>query len=546
MKMRQIIYYNGTILTMEEELYAQAVLVEDGKILAVGSEEAVRAAAGKNAELVDLMGHTLLPGFIDPHSHFTACASQTLQVDLEGAVSFREIQQRIKTFIEREKIPEGEWVRASGYDNNLLQEKAHPDRRVLDEAAPRNPLVASHQSGHMGSFNTLALEFLEIDADTPVPQGGVMAIEDGKPTGYMEEAAFVGSQRKVPMPSIDKFLEAYKKAQDEYASYGITTVQEGMMPSQLGDLYQLLIHSEILKLDLVAYVDINDSEALMERFRDHIGVYKDRIRIGGYKMFLDGSPQARTAWMREPYLPGDQAEQAEGEYRGYPTLTDRQVYDCMKKAEEEQLQLLAHCNGDGACEQYLNIYRQVMKDMPERKPGDIRPVMVHAQFLGRDQLDQVKSLGILPSFFLAHVYHWGDVHLKNTGEERASHISPAGSALKKGIRFTLHQDAPVIRPDMIETIWCAVNRITREGRVLGASERISVLDALKAVTINGAYQYSEEDRKGSIRPGKLADFVILDRNPLETEAMELKDLQVLGTVKEGEWVFRAAGSFNRR
>lgn len=546
MKMRQIIYYNGTVLTMEEKLYAQAVLVEDGRILAVGNEAEVKAAAGKGAEPVDLKGHILLPAFIDPHSHFTACASQTLQVDLEGADSFREIQQRIRTFIEREKIPAGEWVRAGGYDNNLLQEKSHPDRQVLDEAAPGHPVVAHHQSGHMGTFNTLALEFLGIDADTPVPQGGVIAIKDGKPTGYMEEAAFVELQKKVPMPSMEKFLEAYKKAQDEYASYGITTVQEGMMTRQLGDLYQLLLNSGILKLDLVAYVDINDSEALMERFRGHIGTYKNRIRIGGYKMFLDGSPQARTAWLRTPYLPGDQAEHSSGDYRGYPMLTDRQVYDCMKKAEEEQLQLLAHCNGDGACEQYLNAYRQVMKDMPDRKPGDIRPVMVHAQFLGRDQLDQVKSLGILPSFFLAHVYHWGDVHLKNTGEERASHISPAGSALKKGIRFTLHQDAPVIRPNMIETIWCAVNRITRGGRVLGASERISVLDALKAVTINGAYQYFEEDRKGSIIPGKLADFVILDRNPLETEAGELKNVQVLGTVKEGEWVFRAPGSFNSR
>ncbi len=536
--MRQVIYHNGTILTMEEKLYAQAVLVENGRILAVGDEEEVKAAAGAEAESVDLMGHTLLPAFIDPHSHFTACANQTMQVNLEGADSFLEIQQRIRAFIEQEKIPDGDWVNASGYDNNLLRERAHPDRSVLDEAAPGHPVVVQHQSGHMGTFNTMALKRLGVNADTPVPQGGVIAKKEGQPTGYMEEAAFVEYLKKVTLPSMEKFLEAYKKAQNEYASYGITTVQEGMMTPQLGDLYQLLIHSGILKLDVVAYVDINDSEALMERYRDHIGAYKDRIRIGGYKMFLDGSPQARTAWLREPYLAGERAEDADGEYRGYPTLTGRQVYDCMKKAEEERLQLLAHCNGDGACEQYLEAYRQVMEDMPDRQPGDIRPVMVHAQFLGRDQLKQVKRLGILPSFFLAHVYYWGDVHLKNTGEERASHISPAGSALKEGIRFTLHQDAPVIRPNMMETIWCAVNRITREGRVLGPSERITVLDALKAVTINGAYQYFEEDRKGSIVPGKLADFVILERNPLEVEPVELRNVRVLGTVKEGEWVYQ--------
>lgn len=534
--MSQILYWGGTIITMEEPLTVQAVLVENGRILAAGSLETVRAAADEMAVQVDLKGHTMLPAFIDPHSHFTACANATMQVDLDGADSFQEIVRRIQEFIKKEHVPAGQWVRAGGYDHNMLREKAHPDRRVLDLAAPEHPMVIQHQSGHMGAFNTPALEKMGITVDTETPQGGVIGKADGRLTGYMEEAAFVRFQQLVPMPAMEDFLKAYEKAQRLYASHGITTVQDGMVPGQMADLYRLLIQSGILELDLVAYADIREGRKLLEQFADHVNEYRGRVKFGGYKMFLDGSPQGRTAWLRRPYLPEE--GKADEAYCGYPTLTDQQVREYLKLAEEEKLQILTHCNGDGACEQLIDVYRAVMAELPDRNAGDIRPVMIHAQLLGPDQLEQVKQLGILPSFFLAHVYHWGDVHLKNLGAERAEHISPAGSALKEGLRFTLHQDSPVIRPDMMETIWCAVNRRTREGRLLGEEERISVLEALKAVTVNGAYQYFEEQDKGSITCGKLADFVILEKDPLTADPMELKDIRVLATIKEGRTVYR--------
>ena len=515
----------------------QAVLVENGRILAAGSLEAVRAAAEPDAEQVDLKGCAMLPGFIDPHSHFTACANATMQVDLDGAGSFEEIESRIRAFIEREHVPAGQWVRAGGYDHNLLKEKTHPDKRVLDAAAPEHPVVLQHQSGHMGVFNTMALEQLGITAATEAPQGGMIGKDGGQLTGYMEETAFVQYQQKVPMPAMEDFLAAYEKAQQLYASYGITTVQDGMVPGQMGGLYRMLIHSGLLKLDLVAYADIRDGRKLLEQFADHVNVYNGHVKFGGYKMFLDGSPQGRTAWLRRPYLP--EGENGDVDYCGYPTLADEQVREYLRLAEEQKLQILTHCNGDGACRQLIESYRAVMADMPDRKPGDIRPVMIHAQLLGLDQLAQVKELGIIPSFFLAHVYHWGDIHLKNLGAERAEHISPAGSALKEGIRFTLHQDSPVIKPDMMETVWCAVNRVTRDGKVLGDGERISVLEALKAVTVNGAWQYFEEMEKGSIKCGKIADFVILDRDPLGVEEMELRDVRVVRTIKDGEVIWRA-------
>lgn len=316
------------------------------------------------------------------------------------------------------------------------------------------------------------------------------------------------------------------------------------MAGQLIPLYQMLLKSGLLKLDLISYMDIRDSDAIRETFSDHIKDYKGHIKLGGYKMFLDGSPQGRTAWMRTPYLP--EGLGAKEDYCGYNTLEDSQVKADILKAELEDMQLLAHCNGDMAAEQYMDqmeaAYRE-LDDGKRRKPGfyrgDIRPVMIHAQLLGPDQLARVKKLGIIPSFFLAHVYHWGDIHVRNFGQERAGRISPAASALKEGVRFTLHQDSPVIMPDMLETLWCAVNRRTREGMVLGPEERIPVWDALKAVTVNGAYQYFEENEKGTVTPGKKADFVILEQNPLETEADEIRNIRVLATIKEDRLLWKA-------
>ena len=331
------------------------------------------------------------------------------------------------------------------------------------------------------------------------------------------------------------------------------------MASQLVPLYQMLLKSGLLKLDLISFMDIRDSDAARTAFESHIKNYKGHMKIGGYKMFLDGSPQGRTAWMRTPYLPETpdaeekaqadafpRARAAKEDYCGYNTLEDSQVKENILKAELEDMQLLAHCNGDRAAEQYMDMLETVYRELGSgnsRKPGfyrgDIRPVMIHAQLLGLDQLERVKKLGIIPSFFLAHVYHWGDIHVRNFGQERAGRISPSASALKEGICFTLHQDSPVIMPDMLETLWCAVNRRSREGKVLGPEERIPMWDALKAVTVNGAYQYFEENEKGTVTPGKKADFVVLEQNPLETGADEIRNIRVLATIKEDRLLWKA-------
>ena len=237
--------------------------------------------------------------------------------------------------------------------------------------------------------------------------------------------------------------------------------------------------------------------------------------------------------MRTPYINDKTVEE---KYYGYGTMKDSRVEEAIKKAYNANLQILAHCNGDMAAEQYINCIDNLEK--AGNKIEKIRPVLIHGQLLDIDQLDEVKRLGIIPSFFVAHVYYWGDVHIKNFGLERAEKISPAGSSSKRNILYTFHQDSPVIEPNMFETIWCAVNRKTKEGKTLGENEKISVIEAIKALTINAAYEYFEEKDKGSIKEGKLANLIVINKNPLKVNKDEIRDIKVLETIKNGKTIYK--------
>ena len=530
MKPKEKLYFNGEILTLEDDgLYVEAVLLKGDKIEKLGKKEELLQAADENVELIDLQGKTLMPSFIDAHSHFSGYAISFTQADLKDVVNFAGIAEAIKNFIEKNNIASGKWVQADGYDHNFLDEKTHPTRELLDSAAPNNPVIAKHKSGHMGVLNTMGLKELGITVDTPNPEGGTIEKKNGELTGYLEETAFINYVQSLPMVSKEEFMESLIKAQNAYASYGITTVQEGFVGVQLAHLFQYLTQLNHLKIDVIGFLDIFQADELKRMFANSIKKYDNHVKIGGYKIFLDGSPQGRTAWMRTPYV-GDQSD-----YYGYGTQKDSELEVALELALNDNMQILAHCNGDAACEQYINQY-EIAKEKTSSE-NDIRPVIIHAQLLDRDELDRVEALNMIPSFFLAHIYHWGDIHIQNFGQERASRISLANSTGEKGILYTLHQDAPVIEPNMLETIWCAVNRITKEGTVLGEDEKISPLDAIKAVTKNVAYQYFEEELKGTIKEGKFADLVILDQNILKVQPMEIKDIRVLETIKEGETIF---------
>ncbi len=525
--MEKKLYFGGAILTMENEEPAGALLTENGRIQAVGEEEEVRRLAS-GAEEISLEGRTMMPSFIDAHSHFSACANALLQGTAEGAGNFEEITDVVRSYIRERKIPAGEWVVVRDLDPEVLAEKQVPDRRVLDAASSDHPIILQHKSGHVGVLNSLALKMAGIGRDTPDPEGGRIWRENGEPTGYLEENAFIPVLHRLPPPTGGELMAAYERAQEMYASYGITTIQEGFMSAEMIPVYRGLCEGQRLWLDVVGYPGADGGEALYQALPEAAEGYWNRFRLGGFKMFLDGSPQSRTAWMRTPYR--------DSEDRGYPVLTDEQVYQNVSMAVSSGRQILAHCNGDRAAEQYLGALSRLKQE--GKDPAAVRPVMIHAQLLGLDQIPELVRLGVIPSFFVAHVYHWGDAHIRNFGLERASKISPAASAGRAGLPYTFHQDAPVIRPDMLETVWCAVNRCTREGTVLGEDERVTVKEALLAVTARAAYQYSEEKEKGTLAPGKRADLVILDKNPLETEPERIREIRILETIKDGKTIYK--------
>ena len=521
-------YRDGKIITMGNSKPQETMLCEDGKITMVGSFDDISPFA-KGAAVISLDGATVLPGFIDPHSHFSQVASGMTQVSLDGAVNCDDIRRRIQRFIREHGIKPGEWVLAKDYDHNTLPNAQHPSLAEIDSFSPGHPLMIQHKSGHMGLFNSAALTQLGITETTSSPDGGRIGKTDGRLNGYVEENAFFFYTKKVPMAGPEQLLQSYREAQQKYAGYGITTIQEGYFVKEMIPLYQMLLSQNLLRLDLVAFPDVETFSNIRSVYPDAIHTYQDHFKLGGLKIFLDGSPQGRTAWMRTPYLGGDPND------CGYGTMRDEDVIKALELSGKNNAQLLAHCNGDAAAAQLLRCLETVEKEYPQLRA--LRTVIIHAQLMGIDQLPKAATLGAIASFFVAHVYYWGDIHIKNFGMERASMISPAASALQVGLPFTFHQDAPVIEPNMLETIWCAVNRKTKSGVLLGADERISTFDALKAVTVNVAYQYFEEHQKGTLEPGKREDLVILDKNPLECTPETLRDIQVLKTIKDGVEVY---------
>lgn len=538
----KILYIGGDIVPMTgEDDRVEALLVDDGMIAFAGSEARARKM-DEDAHIVDLKGKTLLPGFIDPHSHVLTATTYVLTADLSSARDFADIQRILRDFIVERGLGPGDVVQANSYDHNLLAEQRHPDRHVLDEVSTDIPIIITHMSGHVGSASTLTYELAQIDASTPDPTGGKwLREEDGTPLGPWEEPAalapinthVVQPRTTIDFPSLADDLQTY------YTRYGITTCQDGATLTSLADDAVTCAERGLWKIDVVSYpVTLFDSDRndTLSRYSNYLSKqYRGHFRFGGIKIILDGSPQGRTAWMSEPYEVV--SEDDDPSYCGYPQWEDDALVADLKDAIDRGYQVLAHCNGDAAAEQYLNCYEKALEQSTRADKLDLRPVMIHCQTARSDQLERMVDLGMIPSIFAGHIYYWGDVHLKNFGQQRGMRVSPVGEAHKLGLPFNLHTDTPIIPCDMLFTVWCAVNRVTRDGIQLADDQKISVFDALRGITINAAYQYFEEDRKGTLEEGKLADLVILDRNPLTIDPMQIRDIRVLATIKEGETVW---------
>ncbi len=542
--MADLIYFGGDIVTVNDaQPEVEALAVKNGKILALGSKTDVMRLQSPDTEVVDLGGKTLIPGFMDGHGHVFNTGIQALAANLlappDGEVTdIASLQQTLKDWYAKAENQQHGVVLGFGYDDSQLKEKRHPTRQELDAVAKDMPVLIIHQSGHLATFNTKALELAGFSPDSKDPEGGKIRREaDGKtPNGVLEEIAFFGAL----MPMFAKLKPEeneviFKAGMDLYASYGYTTAQEGRASTSAVETMYKVAKDGKLKLDVAVYPDIQVAQSVIKPpyLSD---VYMNGFRVAGAKLNLDGSPQGKTAWLTEPYLVPPEGQQPG--YKGYASMSDEDAAKYVELAQANGWQLLTHVNGDAAIDQLI---KAVAASEKKHGKADRGFVAIHAQTARKDQVESFNRLGIFPSFFPMHTFYWGDWHSDSVlGKERASHISPTGWARQLGMIFTSHHDAPVALPDSMRVYYATVNRISRTGREIGPDQRVTPLEGPKAQTLWAATQYREEKSKGSLEVGKNADMVVLSANPLKVKPETIADIKVEQTIKDGVTVYSRA------
>ncbi len=535
------VYFGGPILTMAgaEPQYVEALAVRDGRILVVGRRADVDRVAGGGARHTDLAGATLLPGFIDAHGHVSSVGQAAFLAPLSpppvGQVrSIHDLRQALTDFLAKAALPADTPLVGTGYDDSQLAEHRHPTRADLDAVTADRPVLIVHASGHLAVVNTAMLKRLGIGPDTPDPPGGAIRREaDGKtPNGVLEEAALARVFSAILPRDLDAAVRSLVAGEAIYAAHGITTAQDGRVTPQAWPGLAEAARRGVLKLDTVVLIAFDQD--LPQPIRDRIGKpYADRLRIAGVKFVLDGSPQGRTAWLHDPVPVPPEGKGAD--YHGYPVMDPADFRRRLADAKANGWQVFAHVNGDEASQSLIDGVRAVGLE-------GRRTIAIHAQVVRPEQLVAFRELDIQPSFFASHTWFWGDWHRDvSLGPKRADFISPQASAWAAGLTPTAHNDSPVVPPDILRLVWSSVNRRTQSGDILGPLERISPYRALRQVTANAAWQIHEEAEKGTLEPGKRADLVVLDANPLTVDPASLSSIKVKATLKDGTVIFGTVG-----
>lgn len=573
------IYFNGDILTMatKDPSYAEAVAVEDGRIAFIGTKDEAMKLQGEATKLVDLQGHTLLPGFIDTHGHMVYFGKNMIDADLFGTPDMAELIARMKA--QAAKTPDGAWIVGFGYRTPSLKERRHPTIEELDQVSADRPVMVVDSSGHLGAGNTALFKLLGLSATTPDPQGGNFMRKPGgtELAGPMEETALFAVRAKRPPFTGELADRAITGAVDLWTSYGQTTAMEcglGLGDDDI-DIVKNAIDKQLLKIDLylcakdtVASKAIDAGRAVAAEYataessddaiarQDLIAAqgttapgdtlkkllqarpdlerrYINRVRLGGVKFWLDGSTD--TAWFTEPYANNPPGKT--GSYAGFQQIPDEVLDEAFDRFWTSDIQINMHMNGDAAVEQAL---RAIEKAVAKHGMRDHRPVFVHGSYMRPDQIERAQKYGAIPSYLTSTIVSGGAAALFLWGGERGNKVMAAHTLEEKGMPFTFSHDAPVTpKPWILPLVDAGVNRATAQGEVIGEKERVSPYVALKAVTSYAAFQIKEEKSKGTLEHGKLADFVILEQNPLKVESKTIKDITVLETIKEGTTVFAA-------
>ncbi|KGX85846.1 amidohydrolase [Pontibacillus litoralis] len=541
--MVEVLFINGNVWTMDERnSQAGCVAVENGVITgvwqgAIPPEEDV--VITDEMTVVDLKGDTLLPGFIDTHNHILMYGLLKKHVNCSTPLneSIDDVLQLLANKASETK--NGEWIQGYGFDDTLIAEGKHLTRKDLDQACPSNPVIVRHISGHLASVNTLALEYAGLDDFATEPDAGHFGRDErGRLNGVLyEPGAMNPIVEKIPAPTVEEMVDALQDAANDYVAQGITTNSD----AAVSGLDELKAHVQAAK----RRVNPMRSRLMMMHYLlgegAHFGLYTPEqlneelmlrsdglVQLDSVKMFQDGSIQGLTGALRKPY---HKYPDVLGDFIHEQGPFQEEVLDLHKRG----FRITIHGNGDRAIGSILDAYYYAIDKYPRT---DHRHRIEHVQSATTEDIEKMRQLGVAGSFFINHVYYWGDRHERIfLGPERAQRISPLAEAVNNQLLFTLHSDCPVTPISPLFSVWAAVNRTTREGRTLGPEQRIDVITALKAMTIYGAVLNFEEDHSGSIEIGKKADFVVLAEDPVAVQPETIKDITVKATFINGEMVY---------
>lgn len=535
------LYRGGPIITMDGDTpkTVEAVVTKSDRIAFAGDEAGARAAAGKEAAVHDLHGATMLPGFVDAHSHFSAMMQMASGLDLDDpslppVTDIASLRSAIRDFIDARAIPAGGWVVVWQYDDQKLAEKRHITRAELDAIAADRNIVVLHSSLHSLVANSATLAAAHLtDASTPPPGGTFLRDAEGRLNGVLLETAAFIIHGAMPKPTLDQRLATLDAAQQRYFAHGYTHAQDGA--TLFGDIafFTGAAARKRLKIDLALLPLYTGLDKLLAAPDLEFGVYQGHAKLQGIKFILDGSVQARTGYFTRDYALGSPT--GENPWHGHPNIAPDAFRAAATKVNDRGWQIFAHANGDAAIDMAIKTYDA----LGITAAADLRPIIIHSQFQRPDQLAAYKRIGVGPAYFTNHTWYWADTHRRNFPKAVVDFISPMKSAKAAGLTPSNHSDFPVTPIDPMFMLWTSMARVSPTGVVSGPGERIDAYTALQALTTGPAWQAFEEDRKGRIKPGLLADFVILDKNPLTTPVDAIKAIKVRETIKQGRSVWRA-------
>ena len=532
-----LVVTNANVITMDAgRPRARAVAITAGRITAVGDEAAVVAWQKPGVSVMDAGGRTVLPGFIEPHNHLVTFAAALLGVDVRTPPN-RTIADIVARLRDRASgTSPGTWILGRGYDDTGLADMRHPTRRDLDQASTEHPIVIWHNSGHLLVANSVALRRASIGSDTVDPPGGRIGRlpASGEPDGVLYELpAQLLVTRLVPPYGEAALRRAFREAQGEYVRRGVTTIHDALVGRLRGidihDTLERLRADGELRLRVNMFVQWDYLRAT--DFRLAPGAGDEWLRVAGCKIVADGSIQGITAALREPY-------HCDPHEKGWLIYEQGELDDMVLTLHRRGYQIAVHANGDAAIDSILLAYDRALTAVPR---ADHRHRVEHCQVCHPEHITTMRRLGVIPDFFANHVYYWGDRHRDRfLGPDRVRYLDPVGSAFRAGLRPLLHSDCPVTPVGPLFCAQSAAARLTSGGGVLNESERISVHDAIGAMTVNAAHAAFEERVKGTLEVGKLGDLVVLEGDPFSVSPSELGAIEVAATVVGGRVVHQTA------